>query len=139
MKLDDKYSPNLDRWLKKRKRHTGISQSVFRDADAALWIGWLDEGLFLIGSRLNAVLCNGSKEDTWAYPLGRLPKMQEVSEFWNEYARVGRCAIDPTHLIHFLSRDGRFAEDGDARTCKWCGQQQRRERYVEHVDRERWV
>lgn len=137
--LDDKYSPNLARWLRKRKLRTGMPQSVFRDAEGSLWIGWLDDDFFLIGSRLMAVLCNGADEDTWAYPLNRLPAMQEVTGFWNEYERVGRCAIDPEHSHHFLSRNGRFKEEGDSRMCRWCGHKQQRETFVEHVPRERWV
>jgi hypothetical protein len=137
--LDDKYSPNLARWLRKRKRHTGMPQSVFRDADGVQWIGWLDEDLYLIGSRLMAVLCNGAKEEVWAYPIRKSQKLREIPGFWDEYERVGRCAIDPEHAHYFLSRDGRFAEEGDSRTCKWCGAKHVRERYVEHVPRERWL
>ena len=137
--LDDKYSPNLRRWLNKRERQSGMPQSVFRDAEGTKWIGWLDEDLYLIGSLFMGVLCNGTKEEVFAYPLNRIPKLTELPDFWGEYERVGRCAIDPEHAHYFLSRDGRYTETGDARTCKWCGAQHVRERYVEHVPRERWV
>lgn len=137
--LDDKYSPNLHRWLRKRNRRTGMPQKVFRDAEGVQWIGWLDEDLFLIGSRLMGVLSNGAKEETWAYPLPQNHGMREVDGFWDEYERVGRCAIDPEHNHYFLSRDGRFSENGDERTCKWCGATQQRERYVQRIKRERWV
>ena len=137
--LEDKYSPNLRRWLNKRKRHSGMPQSVFMDAEGAKWIGWLDEDLYLIGSLLMGVLCNGAKEEVFAYPLNRIPKLQEMPDFWAEYECVGRCAIDPEHAHYFLSRYGRYTETGDARTCKWCGAQHVRERYVEHLPRERWV
>ena len=136
--LDDKYSPNLAAWLRKQQRRGSREQHVWRDSDGAMWIGWKDEDLYLIGSRLNVVLCNGAKAETWAFPLHRIADLEQVEGFWESYDRIGRCAIDPAHKAHFISREARYAECGDQRTCKWCGAEFDRVRYTKTVQRERW-
>lgn len=72
----------------------------------------------------------------WTFPVSDLTP---VPGFWDEYARVGRCAIDTDHSRFFIGDVTRWAENGDARSCKWCGNhRQVRRRWTETVKRECW-
>jgi hypothetical protein len=65
--------------------------------------------------------------------------MTEVEDFWDRYSEVGRCAIDTTHWMFFIGDAGRWLEDGETRTCQWCGKHtQRRHTIVETVERSEW-
>lgn len=136
-----KYSPNLHKWLTHRERkHRAWTSSVFRDSDGALWIGVLDEGLYLIGCRLIQVLCSGTKAESMAWSLANLGPLEEITDFWGRYATDGRCAIDAEHQMHFVGDDTRWRVAGDERECVWCGKaRQRRERYTRTTEHERWV
>lgn len=136
-----KYSPNLYKWLTARDRkHRAWTSRVFRDRDDVLWIGALDDGAYLIGCRLMQVLCNGTKAESMAYMLKQLGPLQEVADFWERYVSDGRCAIDAKHQMHFVGDDTRWSVTGDKRECLWCGKaNQRRERYTQTTERERWV
>lgn len=129
-----KYSPNLKRWCRKQAAH---DNRVYRGKDGALWIGWIDDGLWFIGSRFWRVMCLGAKAEVgcWTFPVSDLT---EVKGFWGEYARIGRCAIDKDHERHFVEGAGRWTEDGDVRTCKWCGHTQNRRTWTESVVRQKW-
>jgi hypothetical protein len=131
-----KYSPNLYRWLTSpSNKHRPQTSRIYRDAAGDLWIGMLDMG-DLIGSRLIAVLCNGTKERTFCYP--GLKGLQEVADFWPRYTQVGRCAIDPGHNASFL--DNRWTVTGDTRNCLWCGgATQYLHRWTEPVQRGAWL
>lgn len=129
----DRYSPNLRKWMLKNSRvHPN---DLFRDRDGTLWIGWIDDGMWFIGSRLWQVLCNGARAQVgcWTFPVSDLTP---VDGFWTEYARIGRCAIDTAHDHHFQGE--RWDENGEVRTCRWCGHKQFRKRWTETVERERW-
>lgn len=138
-KNGDKFSPNLFKFLSSRRRKFMAEYAgVFKDDRGWLWLGSRDEGWFH-GARLLGVLCNGRKEQTFAYPH-LAHRLTEVPDFWVRYVRDGRCAIDISHDMYFLNDDNRWKVEGDHRTCRWCGRvRQRLERYVEKVDRERWV
>lgn len=133
-----KFSPNLFRWLMKRgERHRRSDTSVFRDTKGTLWIGYIDDEYNFVGCRLMAVLCNGSKE----YPgwFSRL-FVTEIGDFWDQYAKIGRCAIDPKHTMVFVGDDTRWKVDGNIRQCLWCGKEtQGLMEWIEPVLRNNWV
>lgn len=133
-----KYSVNLHAFLTtKRMAPRAHLQRVYRDAEGTLWLGYKDES-FIFGARLMHVLCKGARTETFAHP--RHGKSVEVADFWPRYAAVGRCAIDTDHSMHFIGDEHRWHVDGETRSCLWCGKAvQRLERWVEPVERERWV
>ena len=132
-----KYSPNLHAWLTLRtKKHRAETSRVFADKQGTLYVGYLDDG-YMIGSMLIAVLCNGKKEESWAF--GYLGELTEVPDFWARYTAVGRCAIDPAHQMHFVGDDTRWRTNGEYRECLWCGAHaQKLRRWVEPVERSAW-
>ena len=132
----DRYSPNLRRWMRENSRHHG--NDVFADKDGKLWIGWIDDGPSFIGSRLWRVLTVGGRAEVgcWMFPVSDLTP---VPDFWANYARIGRCAIDPDHSHYFIGDETRWTEQGDTRSCNWCGNhRQFRHRWTETVERQRW-
>ena len=143
-KQGPKFSPNLFFWMRKNgKRLEEIK--VYRGQNGRLYIGqWFHEDGFLHGSQLNAVLCQGSREDVWAFPLVQLGgNLEIIPNFWTEYCRDGRCAIDREHAVHFYREDDtrwKYSEDGKTRECQWCGKcVQRLEEYTYTEKRARWV
>lgn len=139
--LGAKYSPNLYKWLTKRdKKHRAWTSSVFRDSKGVLWIGRIDEGVYLIGCRLMRVLCLGGRAESMAYPLSKMGQLEEVADFWESYVADGRCAIDPEHHVGFVAGETRWRTEGDRRECLWCGKvRQNREIYTETVECSRWI
>lgn len=140
----DKYSPNLHKWLKKQMRSSFASDGIRvyqRDGGLIygnkkiLHIGYVFDGA-LCGSRLYGVLTHGAKAEIFCY--GRLAYFEEIPDFWQRYIAIGRCAIDTEHKTQFDYSQGRWHEEGDARTCQWCGAVQRRKRWTETVERECW-
>jgi hypothetical protein len=132
----DRYSPNLARWTKKNCKHW--RPEVFKNAEGDLWIGYIDEERFFIGSRVARVLTFGGRAEIgcWTFPASDLTP---IPSFWADYARIGRCAIDTDHSRGFIDGETRWAEDGDARSCNWCGNhRQVRRRWTETVKRQRW-
>lgn len=113
-----KFSPNLHAWLSVKDKTYRLQSRVYADQEGTLYIGLLDDG-YLMGSRLNGVLCYGRKEASWAY--GNLGKLTEVVGFWERYTAIGRCAIDPGHRMYFIGADARWKTSGDRRECLWCG------------------
>ena len=132
-----KFSPNLYRWLRsERNRNTARLIRVYRDDTDTLWIGMLD-GRELIGARLVSVLCNGANQNTSAW---QGIDATEILDFWNNYMRIGRCAIDTKHVEIFWDDERRWQENGDSRACKWCGvAAQTMKRWEEVVQRSQWV
>ena len=142
-KNGDRYSPNLYRWLKHRQRkHRAWTSRVYVDAYGVKWIGMIKPGLCFSGCRLMAVLCNGCREQSFAYLLNRkfTGGLVEIPDFWENYALTGRCAVDPEHTEHFRNDDTRWQYDGNHRRCLWCGEfSQILKKWQETVDREKWV
>ncbi|WP_075323855.1 hypothetical protein [Acidithiobacillus albertensis] len=136
-----KYSNNLYRFLKKRDPEWVASCQVYRDQDQMLWIGVMEHGWFSACTLLG-VLCLGAAERTGSYALQRFTKIEEVKGFWEEYMRVGRCAIDPKHQRAFLEDESRWlmSKDQTTRSCLWCGEVKQRlvieEEMIEH---RKWV
>lgn len=126
------FSPMLYEYMKKHGHFYtdgGVAQTVFvvrdetADADVfgagALLLGFRDER-FLTGTRLMAALGRGAKAEDAAYPVGS--GVEEVEGFWDNYLRLGRCAIDPAHQDRFQT--DRFDERYNSRVCRWCGHAQ---------------
>lgn len=126
----------------------GVLQTVFRvkpetrlakDFGAGtLMIGYPDSGdeNGFVGIRLMAVLCEGVKAGSFYY-IGMATMLEEVEGFWEQYLKVGRCAIDPTHKEGFL--DDRYNMGGDTRTCLWCGAKHERVLTQRTVFDESWA
>jgi hypothetical protein len=83
------------------------------------------------------VLCNGKKETTANWLRER--ELQALPDFWVDYIRDGRCAIDTDHNMHFLGDSERWETTGDVRACQWCGKAtQRLRHWTETVERQSW-
>ncbi|MCL4526433.1 MAG: hypothetical protein M1492_08060 [Gammaproteobacteria bacterium] len=133
------FSPNLYRFLRKHGSTRAKTWRVFRDGDNTLWVGLLDDG-WLHGARLMGILCYGAREQAWAHVPGSICDLHEVPQFWTDYMRIGRCAIDPEHRMSFIGDETRWSVHGNERSCLWCGNaRQRLETWVEEVRHERWV
>lgn len=133
----DKYSPNLKKWCQKNRTHP--RHEVYLDQKGTPWIGWVDDGRWFIGSRLWNVLGSGGRAmaGCWDFPVSSLKKQES---FWDEYARHGRCAIDKEHRTYFIGDESRWQENGETRSCKWCGgHSQKLVRWTESVERSRWL
>lgn len=126
-----KFSPNLYRWLKSRWGGRfggrGLEQEphVFRDKDGTLWIGRMDDTGCFIGARLMRVLCKPSQE-IYAWTRRSHPGMKLVKNFWRDYRRIGRCAIDKAHDGYWQHDDARWEVKGKTRHCRWCGNHKQR-------------
>jgi hypothetical protein len=135
-----RYSPNLRAWLIKHgSQRPWRIFGVYRVAeDGKLYVGYVEDDGYFIGAALNNVLCYGRKADIWAY--GHIiTDLHELSDFWERYERIGRCAIDEAHSRVFIGDETRWRVDGDARHCRWCGDHtQHLRRWTETVERERW-
>jgi hypothetical protein len=132
-------------------REGGVLHDVWRvragsrDADVfgagALLIGYPTEGYpgdtDFVGTRLMSALCLGAKAQSACY-VGLARNVDRVADFWKRYLDVGRCAIDPDHRENFIGGD-RFAVSDDIRTCRWCGQSQRRMLVPRIVEEEVWT
>lgn len=124
-KINDKYSPNLYKWLTDPKHPWQANSQVFERSDTdnpyyqGLWIGFIDDMGDFIGARLMGVLCNVRKQSTacWAGL-----KFRKAKGFWKQYELYGRCAVDTEHKEHFMSAEGRwvYSNDGKTRQCQWC-------------------
>lgn len=146
----DKYSLNLHKWLRKQHEHyRGAFFSPWSSVDGAMdysdkakhspshiYIGWLDEDGYLMGSRLSEIICNGTKAKTWAFA----PKLafEELPGFWEKYEELGKCSFDPEHWLYFGKE--RYDETGDGkRTCRWCGRKEILHVFEEVVQRQKWL
>lgn len=135
-----KYSPNLHKWLRKRRfwgtENTRVYENCGPGYRPGLYIGFKDNEGWFTGCRLMDVLCKGASAETGAY-CG--DGFQEVPDFWGRYVANGRCAIDPEHTGWFLDDETRWQVDGDTRSCLWCGcHTQRLRRWTEQVERLQW-
>ena len=137
-KKSTKYSPNIYRWLTMRnKKYRAKTSRVYRGEDGEIFVGMIDDGL-LIGSRLSAVLFYGPKAQSFCF-IGP-GRIEEVADFWQRYIADGRCAIDTEHRRHFIGDESRWLQDGDTRSCQWCGKaHQVLKRWTETVDCSKWV
>lgn len=88
-KLDDKFSPNLYRFLTYKKRHL---TNVFQDQKTGIYyIGLRDEKGIWIGASLMNVFCLGDRAKTFTYATSVTIQWKEVTTwFWSNYFKVGK-------------------------------------------------
>lgn len=128
--LNDKYSPNLWRFL--NSKSSGIQSflrraRVFRAKNGELWIGCPDKmrggatGIFW-GTRLLRILSQERPSIRNCEIVERpLFYMKEIVGFWRSYERIGRCAIDTSHETDFVEGYRWSYEPGsEVRVCRWC-------------------
>lgn len=131
-----KYSPNLYKFLVKNNSMARFSQ-LFVARDGTQWLGFLDDQGSFIGQRLMQILCNGAKVQTFCFIRDEGRVLQP--NFWAEYVRDGRCAIDRSHENVFLGDSSRWTTQGETRSCLWCGNaQQTLRKWTEAVVRSEW-
>ena len=124
-KVHSRYSPNLHKWLKFRTKGAAAFLlqhiKIYRHDNQFLYIGHKDDDsdTWLHGSRLNQVLCVGSRAEVWAY--SGMGHAKEIPGFWEDYERIGRCAIDTEHKTYFTNDPQRWTANGNHRDCLWCG------------------
>ncbi len=134
-----KYSPNLAKWLKRNRRWMNNLPLVYRWQDGGLYIGHRDDDGWFSGARIIGVLCGGKSGTVYAYPPEWGQHLVEQADFWDRYAAVGRCAIDPEHKRSFIGEDTRWLVNGESRQCLWCGQgHQTLHRWSETVEHKAW-
>jgi len=134
-KNGDKYSANLYKYLKKYKRS---KHDVYRNSeDSSLWIGYFDEHTFFIGAKMASVLCEGGKAFRACFPPSFFTLPVLISDFWENYQKIGRCAIDSKHERCFIGGE-RWSKNGNVRTCLWCGHVQYLKQWTETVERNAW-
>lgn len=136
-----KMSPNLYAFLRKHKTKGYVQ--VYRDINGVLWIGKIHRDLEFTGCRLIDTLCNGASQQLHCYPKLHT-ELVKVPTFWDDYAKLGCCFIDPDHTMVFVSELSKprwdVTPNGKIRTCKWCGQfTQFKDQYIFSEIRERWV
>jgi hypothetical protein len=129
--VSGKYSKNLHAWLRVRIGQNVVAYAA--DGGTVYLSTLFDEG-WLHGSQLMRVLTRGARETVWAYPPKHILDPLLLPDFWVDYERIGVCAIDKEHRWY----SERWDEQGDTRTCRWCGLAQSRVKWAETVQRERW-
>jgi hypothetical protein len=118
--ISQKYSENLYKFMRK---NAWLYRGVFRHNDGSLWIGMKD-GWFN-GCRLNSVLAKGAKTETSCWACEPQSNWTLVSDFWERYLEIGKCAIDTDHAHYGHEKDGRWQYHvGKVRVCAWCGYQE---------------
>jgi hypothetical protein len=123
-----KFSPNLYKWLK------GVLQSkplfyqidnlrVYKDAEGCLYVGFMraEEGGWLYGHQMYTVLGRGSRKSCLRLFAIQAANMKPVKNFWQDYVKHGRCAIDKQHARGFIGDETRWLIKGKDRSCQWCG------------------
>lgn len=129
------YSKNLYHWLKVEFSHPAPMVSVYNSQSGIPYIGFIDEGYF-IGAKLFATLTYGVKAQAYAHT----PKdtkglvLSVIDTFWDDYRRIGRCAIDPNHNVFFKDEDSRWVQNGKHRICQWCGASQHAETRIQEYE-----
>jgi hypothetical protein len=133
-----RFSPNLYKWIKSHSNHEMLD--VYKSDDSTLYIGYEPEGGFFTGSKLIEVLCQGKSASSWAFAMSSIGPLNIGEGFWDEYERIGRCAIDTNHDMNFVSSDGRWSIVGKTRYCMWCREcTQTLREWQEMVDRSEWI
>lgn len=137
--LHAKYSPNLHKWLKKQRPAMGLP-GVYRNIDTKqLEVVWRYPDDLFVGSRMNQILCAGSRARVYSYARATTSLLELIPDFWLQYIAVGRCAVDPEHRQHFIGDETRWETIGDVRGCTWCNKAtQRLRRWTETVERKAW-
>lgn len=124
------FSKNLHKWM---NSHGRTGDTVYQASEGSKLARDYGVGAFFIGQPYNdyeddtdfsgvllmQVLCMGRSVVRACY-AGGAPGLIEVADFWSRYEQVGRCVIDPHHVIHFRDNDHRFDHVDGGKACKWC-------------------
>lgn len=148
-KNGDKYSPNIFKWVKRATKDNPLFYKeenlvAYRDKEGCVHIGFASadkrEKNWISGRQLEEVLGSGG------YLVSRPPfamniaAMLMLANFWSEYIKRGRCAIDKDHVRRFIGDENRWHTKGNTRTCQWCGKaKQKLVKRKEVIIREDWV
>jgi hypothetical protein len=140
-KNGNKFSPNLYKFIKAKKCR--LLYKIYKDARGAFYIGTVDndygDGIWFTGTLLMRVLCLGRGADTYARAIAK-NDFVEVVDFWDDYYKYGRCAVDIDHTGSFMGDNGRWIQFGDKRECTWCGNfSQVLRRWTVEVEKSEWV
>jgi len=68
----------LYKWLIENFKERDFKIKVFINKDGLRFIGFFDDDGWFYGSNLMGVLCNGKKEETWAYPPSNVKDYREI-------------------------------------------------------------
>ena len=138
-KKNPAYSPNLYRWMRKHGAITREWIEMYKSDDGRTYLGTLEADPVVkefCGTVIGSILTEGGRAEDYCHMGLTAKNLTKVEGFWEEYLRIGRCALDKDHYIY---GDERWDETGDTRVCKWCGRVEMRERYTFTEQRERWV
>jgi hypothetical protein len=119
---DDRYSQNLGAWLRREIRNgfQPDSLEVREGNDGRRYIGRVEPGaLFFSGSNLANVLTRGGRAGRFAYMGGN--EWRPVRGFWKRYLRLGKCALDASHLWY---PERWCIREDNTRQCRFCGRQE---------------
>jgi hypothetical protein len=134
---EQKFSRNFYYFLRRERIFRQLGH-LYKDAEGTDWFGFIDENDWFTGCRMAEILCLGSSARAGAHPPSQIKGLVLVEDFWPLYRKIGRCAVDREHSMHFVRADSRYTIESDTRCCNWCGKQQHRARETAVVTREHW-
>ena len=115
---DDKFSPNLHKWLKKNFGWSSYYPEVW-DTGTSLWVGRKESDSCFVGNTIVRILCGGINAQK--YYLIKENKWKNAknitNKFWADYKLNGRCAIDKEHSVSYIDDQYRWEIKGKDRTC----------------------
>jgi len=132
----DKYSLNLHRWLY-NKNNSGaiIITEAFRlkENPTDTHLGYETWTTFM--SNVLDIISVGWRAKSYFYNDGIA--FEQIPNFWQNYHKDGKCYLDPEHKLYPDNERWEMIDD-DHRRCRWCGREEKLERYEEVVQRQRW-
>lgn len=134
-KRDPKYSASLHKFLKKNPEcchvYDGNAEScpdVMYDKARrrCFFIGYMDEKCFVgdyHAADMATVICRGGRTlvNVYVQTTDKSEPWPEIENFWDEYVRIGKCAVDPQHIVYTEDARYELSADGESRKCRWCG------------------
>jgi hypothetical protein len=150
-KISDKYSPNLFKWVKETTKAKPLFYLVenlvaYRDKHGGIYVGYTSPNSceadknWISGMPLGQVLGSGNLPSRWRLFAIETAGMTQLKNFWKEYSKHGRCAIDKQHARWFIGDETRWLTKGNTRSCQWCGKaKQRLVKRKEVIIHEDWV
>jgi hypothetical protein len=115
-RIHTKYSQNLYRWLKEFE-NKNLDIKVFKTKENDLLIGEMIDKNWLHGTLITQVLCIGKTTQRYA---SNQQNITEIKNFWTQYLKIGRCAIDTEHTTAFNGEEHRWETKETRRYCVWC-------------------
>lgn len=95
----------------------------------SLYIGSERDGIWIHARQLRNLCSVEQKVERYAYgaPHDTANWMDVTDSFWSDYLKKGVCAIhgDYAHKFH---------ENGDLRTCEYCGKKERKQTSMVEID-----